>query len=119
MRQQITSKHKVDENGLPAGGSTTGRGFRIDWQAGPIQLPERLEDALLTDEQCTGVNGAFVEGLIQAVIDRINWYQTTSDGKFKCRENALAITKLEEALHWLDHRALARAERGVLSTHKA
>jgi len=118
MRQEIRSTHVEDEQGNPAGGRTDGQGFSIKWQAGPIKLPERLTNPLLVDAECEGVNGAFVEGIIQAAIDRIHWYQRVSGGKFACRENSLVITKLEEALHWCDHRAMARAERGVLGTHK-
>ena len=118
MRQVISSNHYEDAEGNPAGGETYGAGFSIAWQDGPIQLPERLANPMLVDEECKGVNGAFVEGIIEAAIDGINWYQTASGGKFACRENALAITKLEEALHWCDHRAMSRARRGVLGKHE-
>ena len=62
-----------------------------------------------------GVNGCHNEDLIAIVIDRLTGFQTTD---FKCRENALALTKLEEALHWLNHRTKARENRGVEGTHK-
>jgi hypothetical protein len=57
-----------------------------------------------------GVNGLTQEVLIAIVIDRIRSFQA---GKFACRENALALTKLEEAQHWLLHRTRARMARGV------
>ena len=38
-------------------------------------------------------------------------------GKFACRENAIALTKLEEAQLWLFSRTLARMQRGVEGTH--
>lgn len=60
-----------------------------------------------------GVNGCFNEDLIAIVIDRLQGFQS---GEFKCRENALAITKLEEALHWLNHRTAEREARGVEGT---
>ena len=41
-------------------------------------------------------------------IKRIEFYQTASNGRFKCRENAIAITKLEEALLWLNKRTQDR-----------
>lgn len=63
----------------------------------------------------SGVNGCHNEDLIAIVIDRLYGFQS---GDFKCRENALAITKLEEALHWLNHRTLNRQRRGVEGTHK-
>jgi hypothetical protein len=48
-------------------------------------------------------------------IDRLQSFQS---GDFACRENALALTKLEEALHWLDHRTKDRQRRGVEGTSK-
>jgi len=58
----------------------------------------------------TKANGCFNEDLIAIVIDRLQGFQ---NGDFPCRENALALTKLEEALHWLDHRTKDRQTRGV------
>ncbi len=57
-----------------------------------------------------GINGCHNEDLITIVIDRLQSFQS---GKFECRENALAITKLEEAMHWLNHRTSDRQNRGV------
>lgn len=57
-----------------------------------------------------GVNGITQEALIAICIDRLRSFQA---GRFACRENALALTKLEEALHWLHHRTQARMRRGV------
>jgi hypothetical protein len=39
-------------------------------------------------------------------------FQSLNDA-FPCRENALTITKLEEAIHWQDARTKDRARRGV------
>lgn len=61
-----------------------------------------------------GVNGCCNEDLIAMVIDRLNSFQ---ESPYKCRENALAITKLEEALHWLRHRTMSREKRGVEGTN--
>lgn len=104
MNQQITSNHILDENGKPAGGCTTGKGISISWQNGPLMV-----DGVRREQ-----SGAFVEGVISAALDRLEWYQS---GEFRCRENALAITKLEEALHWCQHRTAARELRGVEGTH--
>lgn len=62
-----------------------------------------------------GVNGITHEALIAIVLDRLRAFQ---GGPYACRENALAITKLEEAQHWLHHRTLARMVRGVEGTMK-
>ena len=63
-----------------------------------------------------GVNGLTNEVLIAIVIDRLNGAQ---EGNFRCRENALAITKLEEASLWLAKRTLDRMTRGVEGQSKA
>lgn len=101
----IHESHDTDTDGRPAGGRTTGIGFRITWQDGPLGQPPRPP------------NGAFVEDVIAAALGRLRFYQVCQDGAFACRENALAITKLEEALHWLDSRRRDREERGVRGTH--
>ena len=61
-----------------------------------------------------GVNGCHQEDLIAIVLDRLQSFQ---QGEYACRENALAITKLEEALHWLNHRTNQRIARGVEGTN--
>lgn len=74
---------------------------RISFQNGPVQE--------------LGVNGCFEEDLIAICIDRLRSFQA---GDFACRENALALTKLEEAMHWLNHRTSDRQNRGVEGTNK-
>ena len=79
---------------------TTGAIFAdIKFQKGPIKE--------------YGVNGCHNEDLIAIVIDRLHCFQ---ESEFKCRENAIAITKLEEALMWLRKRTNDRAKRGVKGT---
>ncbi|MBB3997200.1 hypothetical protein [Aureimonas pseudogalii] len=62
-----------------------------------------------------GVNGLTQEVLLSIVADRLRSFQA---GPFACRENALALTKIEEAQHWLQQRTLARMRRGVEGTHQ-
>lgn len=62
-----------------------------------------------------GVNGCHQEDLLLIVADRLKCFQS---GEFACRENALALTKIEEALHWLNHRTQDRQGRGVEGTNK-
>lgn len=57
-----------------------------------------------------GINGVTQEILLAIVIDRLRSFQS---GPFSSRENALALTKCEEALHWLQQRTLDRMRRGV------
>ena len=105
MLQTIEQKHESDNDGNPAGGFTKGIGFEITWQNGPLGRNDSRKEP----------NGAFVEGIIQAAIGRIEYYQST---QFKCRENSLALTKLEEALHWLQSRTARREVQLVEGTHK-
>ena len=105
MRGAIIEDHQLDADGRPAGGTTTGRGFLISWQDGPLAV-----DGVRREP-----TGAFVEDVIAAAVGRLQHYQTT---KFRCRENDLAITKLQEALDWLETRTRYRAARGVEGTHE-
>lgn len=61
------------------------------------------------------VNGCQNEDLITIIIDRLESFQKT---EFSCRENAIAITKLQEALMWLEKRTADRIARGVEGTNK-
>jgi hypothetical protein len=61
-----------------------------------------------------GVNGVCNEDLIAMVITRLEHFQNS---EYRCRENALAITKLEEALLWLRKRTMGREQRGVEGTN--
>lgn len=104
MNQYIEEHHHVDKEGRPAGGHSWGTGIAIKWQNGPLSVDgDRIEP-----------NGAFVEGVIEAAIGRLEHYNST---EFRCRENSLAITHLQEALHWLQHRTADREARGVEGTH--
>lgn len=107
MMQQIEAKNDTDANGNPTGGYVNATGLSINWQNGPLGRDAARKEP----------NGAFVEGVIEAARQRIAFFQTASGGKFACRENSLAITKLEEALHWLNARTQAREARKVEGTH--
>ena len=61
----------------------------------------------------SGKNGIFIEDLLQICRHRLQCFQ---NGDFACRENALALTKIEEALHWLNHRTADRQRRKVEGT---
>lgn len=45
-----------------------------------------------------GVNGITQEALLAVLIDRLQSFQS---GPYACRENAIALTKLQEAQMWL------------------
>lgn len=103
MKQQVKSNHGTDAAGNPAGGMTTGLGIHISWQHGPLgRGEERIPP-----------NGAFVEGVIQAAVDRIEFYQRSA---FRCEENAAALGCLYDALGHLAARTADREDRGVEGT---
>lgn len=75
--------------------------YRIKFQNGPINE--------------VGVNGLTHEVFLAILIDRMRAFQA---GPFSCRENALALTKMEEAQMWLLQRTRNRMVRGVEGTHE-
>lgn len=60
-----------------------------------------------------GVNGVSNEALLAIVIDRLQGFQS---GDYRCRENAIALTKIEEAMHWLHARTRDREALGIEGT---
>ena len=61
-----------------------------------------------------GVNGISGEALLAIVEDRLIGFQS---GQFACRENAVALTKIQEAMMWLQKRTRDRMARGVEGTN--
>lgn len=57
-----------------------------------------------------GVNGVSEAAILAVLIDRLRGFQA---GPYSCRENAIALTHLEDALHWLHHRTAERIRRGA------
>lgn len=57
----------------------------------------------------TEKNGVFIEDLLIVAYAKLDEYQKA----LPCRENALALTKIEESLHWLHARKTEREYRGV------
>lgn len=102
----MQSEHWNDTDGNPAGGTTYGRGFAIGWQNGPLgRGAERREP-----------NGAFVEDIIKAAIDRIDYYQQS---RFASDYNANALDHLRQALESLNARTVDREKCDVEGTHKS
>lgn len=73
---------------------------QLAFQNGPIKGPEDM-------------NGITNEALLAVLIDRMRGFQS---GDFKCKENACALTHMEEALMWLQKRTRDRVARGVEGT---
>lgn len=106
MHPQVHSHHFVNPEGLPLGGVTYGIGFTASWQHGPTR--EQGSDEPVK-------NGCFVEDLLAAVVDRLEFYQ---DSMFNCAENDVAIAYVKNALAELSARTAKRTARGVEGTHK-
>lgn len=74
----------------------------IAFQNGARNLPDSVHGVLDTD-------------LLEIVRDRLKGFQS---GEFACRENACALTHIEEALMWMNRRVEDRIERRVLGTNQ-
>jgi len=83
------------------GGVVEDAGVSIHFQKGPLNQ--------------VGVNGITNEALLAVMLDRMRGFQ---NGPFKNRENAIVVTKLEEAMMWLHKRTRDRQARGVEGTHQ-
>jgi Tfp pilus assembly protein PilN len=67
----------TSQEGEPVGGVTNGIGLQIRWQSGSAKK-----------------NGAFLEEVVEAAIQRLTYLQGT---KYNCRENAEALYHLAKA----------------------
>lgn len=74
----------------------------IQFQNGARRLPDSTHGVLDTD-------------LLEIVRHRLQCFQS---GRMATRENACALTHVEEALMWMNMRVEDRAEREVLGTDK-
>lgn len=97
----LTEGHKYELKGFE---SIKGNQF--------LQFIEKA--SLLNGTELQTVNdGTTNEEVIEVLINRMNYLQS----KFPCRENAIVITKLEEALMWLEKRTSDRIKRNVEGKH--
>lgn len=94
-------RHHVDGLGLPAGGTSTGVGYSITWQDGPIS-PRNPQ------------NGSQVVDTLRATLGRLRFLQD----RYPCPENAITIEHVEAAIRWQDRRTIDRIARGVEGSHQ-
>jgi predicted secreted protein len=73
----------------------------IEFQNGPVKE--------------AGVNGLTSEALLAVLIHRTQ----VLNSRFSCRENAIAVTKMEEALMWFNKRTADRQARSVEGKNEA
>ena len=98
-------EHWTDSEGRPAGGVSSGTGFTVSWQNGPLNRGEDRKEP----------NGAFVETVLKAVVGRLEFYQAS---QFNCQENADAIDYINTAIRRLNSRTQRRETAGTEGTHK-
>jgi len=85
-----------------------------------VENPNQMRPALAITfheghHPARGLNGWTTAALLDVLIDRMRTHQR---GPFSCRENALVITKLEEAHGWVMRRRGARKLAGKSGTQK-
>jgi hypothetical protein len=97
--------------------TTTSDGVNVDGHAYVLVAGARNQEIgfQLGPVAEAGVNGFQNEQLIAVLVHRLG----VLNKAFPCRENSLAITKLEEALLWLEKRTADRKARGVEGTNQA
>lgn len=95
--------------GRVVGGPPTRNFIEINDEANSITF--EIQDGPIGE---VGVNGCQVDALVDAATAIIRGLNK----KFPCRENSLAITKLEEAMMWLRERTRDREARGVEGTNQ-
>ena len=118
-REKLNDVWSVDEEG-PGGAHhryVICKHEQVDWQCGN-NSEGILEDIKL---QCgprkdeNSIHGVIDTDLLEIVRDRLKSFQ---DGPFSSRENACALTHVEEALMWLNKRVEDRIERNVLGKNE-
>lgn len=94
------NEHWDDEHGNPAGGVSTGIGYTISWQNGPLGHNPR--------------NGAFIEEVLIALQERLSFFQ---EGRFPCPENEQALAHLKSASAVMAARKERRTLAGMQGFH--
>ena len=90
--------------------------YRICGVEGPLDhhpiptIEIRFQNGAINE---VGANGLSNEALLAVVEDRLAGFQS---GQYACRENAVALTKIQEAMMWLQKRTRDRMARGVEGT---
>lgn len=116
-REKLNKVYAVDEKGFG--------GANHLYHVNALRRVEGIsgECEAMTDWEITFQNGArnnagsthglIDSDLLEIVRDRLLGFQS---GEFATRENACALTHIEEALMWLNRRVEDRIERNVLGT---
>lgn len=123
-REKLNDVFAVDEEG-PGGANhlyVIYKNGSAVLEDGDASLRGKPEDLLLTVQMQRGprkeadsLHGVIDTDLLEIVRDRLKAFQA---GPFSSRENACALTHIEEALMWLNRRVEDRIERDVLGKNQ-
>ena len=87
--------------------------FKVeDKETGDVLLEVEYQCGARTD--VNSKRGILDLDLLYIVRERLRTFQA---GKFACRENEMALLKVEEAIMWQNKRVQDRDDRGVLGTY--
>lgn len=110
-REKLNEVYAFDEKGN--GGANHEYLISIDrGLMEPIELNIQFQNGARTDENA--IPGVLDQDLLEIVRHRLQGFQS---GPYSSRENAMALTHLEEALMWLNRRVEDRIERDVLGKY--
>lgn len=114
-REKLNDVYASDEPVSNGGASHSYNVYKHDENHARTDLLLHVQFQKGPRKETDAVSGALDTDLLEIVRDRLKSFQT---GQFSCRENACALTHIEEALLWLNKRTEDRIERGVLGTNQ-
>jgi hypothetical protein len=100
----FAARNATNDRGRVAGGFAKGTGIDIVFQDGPLEEGEYP-------------SGAFVEHVLEAAAQRLEFYQKVEDGRYDCAETALALEYVQNAIIQLVARKERRSVEGTLGTY--
>lgn len=110
-REKLNRVFAVDEKG------NGGANHEYAIHAIPVEEDARLMGVIQFQngarKEENSIHGVLDTDLLEIVRDRLKAFQA---GPFSSRENACALTHIEEALMWMNRRVEDRIERNVLGT---
>lgn len=83
----------------------------------PFEEGDAKQEIFFFEKNADGTKrsgGTTLEEMLRVSIERLQ----DLNSRFSCRENSIAITKMQEALMWLNERTRDRIARGVEGEHK-
>ena len=113
-RNKLNSVYRIGEAGPGGAYHDYGVAFESAYKGETAKLVDFIQFQKGPRKDPSSRQGVLDVDLLEIVRDRLRCFQ---EGEFACRENAIALTHIEEALLWMNKRAEDREERGVLGTY--